>query len=217
MPIAEKLLAHFEPDEFYHIICKSIDGKKLFSTDANRMFFLNRYNEFSNGFADTYAYCLLDNHVHWLIKTLPEDTIIGLLRKSTTCTQTQTKFINVECTFHELIEQQFNRLFISYSLAYNKSLGIKGHLFSRPFKRIAVANDQQLTQLIIYIHANAQKHGICNDFRTFKWSSYLSILSAKPTHLKRDEVLEWFGNREKYIEIHKDQSDYYYNNIFSGE
>ena len=45
-------------------------------------------------------------------------------------------------------------------------------------------------------------HGIENDFKKYKWSSYLSMLSQKPTNLKRKEVISWFGDREYFLELH---------------
>lgn len=218
MPISPKLLATFYPECTYHIICKSTEGRKLFSTDQNRFYFLQRYHEFLNDFTDTYAYCLLNNHVHWFIKTKSESAIQSVLEAGLAKpTITHQKFLLGECSFHELIEQQYNRFFIAYSLAYNISLGVKGHLFNRPFKRIEVENDGHFTQLIIYIHANAEKHGLVNDFNKHKWSSYRSILSDKPTHLKREEVLAWFGGREKFMQIHTDQVKHYYNYLHGEE
>ena len=216
MPISENLLAHFTPEGYFHIICKCIDGKTLFKTDENRSYFLKRYHDFLFDFADTYAYCLLDNHVHWFVKIKPEQELIQMLKKQLHLTITHKKFLENKCSFHELIEQQFNRFFISYSLAYNISLSIKGHLFSRPFKRIELSDDAHITQLIIYMHANAQKHGICKDFSTYRWSSYSSILSDRYSSLKRAEVLEWFGGRERFIDIHQQQASNF-RHLFSGE
>jgi putative transposase len=215
----KQLLAEFQETSFYHIICKAIDGKKLFLNDDNRQYFFKRYQDFSSGFIDTYAFCLLDNHVHLLIKTNSEKAIlahINQLDKEKT-TSTYKRFIQQECSFHELIEQQLNRFFISYCLSFNKVNNIKGHLFNRPFKRIEIKDNSHLTQLFIYIHANAMKHGIIKDFTTHKWSSYQAIISDKPTHIKREEVLEWFGGRERFITAHIEMSDYFYDHPLGGE
>lgn len=217
MPVPQKLLASFSPGEIFHVICKSIDGKKLFLNDANRALFLRRYIDLTNGFVDTYAYTLINNHVHWLIRIKSEAEIKTLLFNIIRPTSTQRNFLSGECSFHELIEQQFNRFFISYSLSFNNSQAIKGHLFNRPFKRIIIENDEHFSQLVIYIHVNAQKHGIVKDFRYFKWSSYHAIISEKESRVLRTEVLEWFGGKDRFIEIHKNQQEYYYQHIHSGE
>ncbi len=41
----------------------------------------------------------------------------------------------------------------------------------------------------------------------YKHSSYYSILSDKPTLLKREEVLEWFGGKEMFVKYHKTQME----------
>ena len=217
MPLSKQLLATFEECNFYHIICKAIDEKKSFLTDDNRHYFLKRYQEFSTGFVDTYAFCLLNNHVHLLIKTTSEKEIIFNLNQTEKQTATHKRFLHKECSFHELIEQQFNRLFIAYSLSFNKMNRIKGHLFNRPFRRIVVKDNAHLTQLLIYIHANAKKHGILNDFTTFRWSSYQAIISDRPTHVQRQQVLDWFGGRERFIVSHQEMAEFYYKHLLEGE
>jgi REP element-mobilizing transposase RayT len=217
MPPSKQLHATFHESAFYHIICKSIDGKKLFLNDENRHYFLKRYLEFSTGFVESYAFCLLNNHVHLLIKTNSESEIIAHLNQTVIHTATHKRFLNKACGFHELIEQQFNRLFIAYSLSFNKMNNIKGHLFNRPFKRIAIRDNAHFTQLLVYIHANTMKHGILKDFTNYRWSSYRAIITDQPTHIQRQQVLDWFGGRERFIVSHKEMADFYYNHPLSGE
>lgn len=219
MPIANYLLSSFQEQSFYHVICKSISGKKLFLNDENKRYFLERYQYFLNDYLETYAFCLLDNHVHWLIKIKSAAEIVDFLKTMSIERQTIThkKFLQKECDFHELIEQQFNRLFIGYSLALNKKHDVKGHLFHRPFRRICIADDMHLTQLYVYIHANPLKHGITKDFFTFKWSSYQAILSNSATNIQREKVLDWFGDREQFINAHKEMAAFFYEHELGGD
>jgi hypothetical protein len=129
----------------------------------------------------------------------------------------QKKFLNSEISFEEELEFQLKDFFISYSLAFNKMYNRSGSLFINPFRRVLVNKDTHFTQLIIYIHANTLKHSIYKDFQNYKWSSYQSILSNKPSLVKRDEVMEWFGNRDEFIKVHKEAGKYYYENPFSIE
>ncbi|WP_221390371.1 hypothetical protein [Dyadobacter sp. NIV53] len=73
-----------------------------------------------------------------------------------------------------------------------------------------IEDEQHFTQIVIYQHANVVKHGILKSFVGYPWSSYNSLLSVKPTILQRDEVLEWFGGREEFIRIHREQTEYFY-------
>ena len=110
-----------------------------------------------------------------------------------------------------LLELEWKRFFTSYSMAFNKQQNRRGNLFHRPFKRTEINKESHFIQAIIYIHANAQHHKLCKDFTFHKWTSWHTMLSDKPTTLKRNEVLEWFGGLQKFIEIHKAMTEYYYN------
>ncbi|MFT5915757.1 MAG: putative transposase [Bacteroidia bacterium] len=76
-----------------------------------------------------------------------------------------------------------------------------------PFERIPVENDAYFSNLVHYIHFNPQKHGFIDDFRDYPYSSYHSHLSMKNTLLKREEVLDWFGNRSEYRLFHQQDID----------
>lgn len=97
---------------------------------------------------------------------------------------------------------QFHRLFTSYAKAINKQEGRVGSLFQRPFKRIEIASTQYLSNLVFYIHANPQLHGITDDFRQYPWSSYNAILSKQPTKLQKDSVINWFNDKDNFIYYH---------------
>jgi len=116
-----------------------------------------------------------------------------------------------EITLSILIERTFKRFFQSYSLAFNKRHGRKGNLFYKPFKRVKIKNDNQFTMALIYIHANAAKHGLVKDFTSYEWSSWHSIISNQPTLLLRDEVIKWFGSIEVCIKSHRELAASYYN------
>jgi len=108
---------------------------------------------------------------------------------------------------HDLVSHQFRKFFQSYAMAFNKEQNRIGTLFQTPFKRVLVKDDLYFTQLVYYIHSNPQHHHLTNDFRKWKWSSYDRILLDKPSALKKQEVIEWFGNKEAYViyhmELHK--------------
>jgi putative transposase len=227
MPVPQKYLADFEEGCIYHIYNRTNNNEKLFLSDDNRVFFLKRYKELLSPFTDTYCWCLLPNHFHLLIKVKSEDTIITYLQSKPKAelTITEKKFLAQKVanfskvgnpdqqsviTLSQLLEQTFKRFFQSYALAFNKQHSRQGNLFYKPFKRVLIEKDTQFTMAIIYIHANAAKHKLVKDFTTYAWSSWHSIISNQPTLLLRDELLDWFGNVEIIIKIHKEQAEYYY-------
>jgi putative transposase len=206
MAKTEHYYTQFEAGNYYHVYNRTVDKGKLFANAGNYMFFLKKFDEYLSGFVNTFAYCLLGNHFHWLIGVLPEDEIRTNLEKFEKSDSgkkiVQNKKQNSDKTVHEIVSHQFKKFFQSYAMAYNKQQDRVGTLFQTPFKRAWIDNDEYFTNMIFYIHANPQKHGFVDDFKNYEWSSYQRILMEKPTKLRKREVLDWFGGKDAYLKFH---------------
>jgi hypothetical protein len=58
---------------YYHIFNRGNNGEILFAERRNYRFFLQRYAQHIQPVAVTYAYCLLPNHFHFVIRTRTEE------------------------------------------------------------------------------------------------------------------------------------------------
>lgn len=170
------------PGNMYHIYNRGNNREPIFKEPRNYLFFLGIWKKYIAPVADTYVYSLQPNHFHFLINT--KESIDEVQQEKS-------------------IKQAFSNCFNSYAKSINKAYGRTGSLFQERFGRKLIDTDNYLTQIIFYIHSNAQKHGITHDFTKYPYSSYSSILSEKTTMLKREEVLEWFGSKEQFIEFHQ--------------
>ncbi len=218
MPISEKFQADFCESCVYHIYNRTSNKELLFLNDENHSFFLRKYDEYLSPYLETYAWCLLPNHFHLIVKVKPVPLVIDHLNSSDgKLSTTEQNFKKGLISLSELIEQSFKRFFQSYAQAFNKVNKRKGNLFYKPFKRRQIETDNYFTQSIIYTHANPVKHKLTKDFRTWKWSSWSTYMSKSATKLRRDEVVEWFGSREEFIRQHLELSDYYYDSEISIE
>ncbi|PWK22095.1 hypothetical protein LV89_03480 [Arcicella aurantiaca] len=219
----KKNIELLEPMRVYHIYNRGINGENIFKEERNYKYFLQKYAQYIEPIADTFAYCLLKNHFHIAIRTKSEAEIIEFyVRRKTKDSQykeVENTMSNADSdnvgkvqnladvkpnipSASHIISKQFSFLFNSYAQAINKGYSRTGGLFEEPFRRILVNNDAYFTELIYYIHHNPQKHGFVNDFRTYSHSSYHSHLSNALTKLKREEVLEWFGNNKEFERFH---------------
>lgn len=222
MPINAKYQASFEAEAIYHITARSNNQELLFRIDENRVFFLNKFQKYISPFANTLAWTLLPNHLHFVIQIKSIEVITNYLTSLTYNERTKVQEVFLEATdkaiiVERLIERQFNSLFTSYTKAFNAFYKRDGHLFNSPFRRCLVDNGLHLTRLIVYIHANIVKHKLADTFQTYKWSSYSSILSSQPTAVQRQFVLDWFGGKEAFIQIHQEQVDYYYSHELADD
>ena len=182
-----------EAEKIYHIYNRGINRENIFKEERNYRFFLKRYAHYLSKAVDTFAYCLLKNHFHLLIR----------IKSVAERTQIRDKpSIKGETTILIDPSRQFGHLFNSYAQTINKSYGRTGSLFEESFARIHVDNNVYFTNMINYIHTNPVKHGFTNDFTDYPHSSYQSHLSLKPSKLEREEVLEWFGGKEYFSNFH---------------
>lgn len=179
------------PGEKYHILSRAVGNEKLFLTEDNYRFFLARYKKYVSPVADTYCYCLLPNHFHFLIKIREDAAFFSRLGKQIPPEQLPA-----------VISWQFSKLLNSYAKAYNKAKFRKGALFIDSLRRVAIENDEQFGATVFYIHKNPVHHGYCDTLEKWRWSSYNGILTQKPTMALRDEVLDWFGGMKSFSDYH---------------
>ncbi len=182
-----------DPNCFYHIYNRGINGETLFKNERNYVFFLQKYSQYLCPFVDTYAYCLLNNHFHLLIRTKSEEAIKLLFTN-------ETKFGDKNLAWH--YSNAFASFFKSYAQAINKGYNRTGALFEEPFRRIKITNSGYLIEMVYYIHNNPQKHGFIADFRDYPHSSYRALLSTSETRLQREALLSWFGGVEGLKKFH---------------
>jgi putative transposase len=165
----------------YHVYNRTNNGEKLFLDDEHRQFFLSRYQRYMSPLVDTYAYCLLSNHFHFLIKVKPMKDLLQVSKD----TEKMMK--------GGLVSEYFRRFFISYTKAFNKSCGRYGNLFQRPFKRKLITDSDYFRRAVYYINYNPQKHGLEKNFMDYEWSSYYDLVNGKSVLLDTKTVMEFFG------------------------
>jgi REP element-mobilizing transposase RayT len=195
-------LASLTPGKFYHIYTRGINRENIFFVDRNYPYFLELYAKYIEPIATTFAYCLMRNHFHLLvrIKTEQEQTFEVLLSTSEQSREAETSKV-LDST------QQFSNLFNAYAKAINKAYGRTGSLFEGRFGRIEVTSKAYFANLVAYIHRNPQKHGFVEDSREYPYSSYSAILTTKPTRVKRADVLAWFGGQDAFQVLHQNEPD----------
>lgn len=210
MPIAEKYIAELEPGKVYHIYNRTNNKELLFRRTGDYLDFLKKITRFLSPFLGIYCRNLLPNHFHILAKLKEEEKIKHYLNTLTKKKPFERKYLKGEISFSELIEMEFKRFFISYSMGFNKRYGRKGNLFYRPFKRLRVTSAAHFTEAVIYIHANALKHGIVKDFTKYPWSSWHELIGDSDCFILKDDLIEWFGGLAEMIKAHMDLTQHYY-------
>ncbi len=182
------------PGNLYHIYNRGIDSCNLFTERDNYEYFLSLYDKYISHIADTYAWVLMPNHFHFLVRIKEESELVASLH--------QIGFENLSGVEVKPPHQYLSNLFNAYTKAFNKRTGRHGNLFERPFKRKLIDNEEYLKQVILYIHNNPVHHGFCSHPVEYPWSSYLTCISIKSTKLRREQVIGWFDNQANFKYLH---------------
>ena len=128
----------------YHIMLRGINKQVIFEDEEDNFKFLETLKKYKaiSGYK-IFAYCLMSNHVHLLLKVEKED--IDLIIK---------------------------RIASSYVYWYNWKYKRNGHLFQDRFKSEPVENDSYFLTVVRYIHQNPLKAGVCKSIDGYNFSSY---------------------------------------------
>ncbi|MDR3544030.1 MAG: transposase [Desulfosporosinus sp.] len=152
---------------------RGINRQSIFEDDEDYSRFLQTLQNYKekSGY-EIYAYCLMGNHVHLLLK-------VG----------------------KEPLEQIMRRICGSYVYWYNVKYERIGNLFQDRFKSEAVENDGYFLTVLRYIHQNPLKAGMVNSVEDYRWSS-LAEYMKRPKVVDVSFVLKLFDDkREKAVEL----------------
>ena len=127
----------------YHIMLRGANRQEIFHDDYDRSRFLDIVEKYKmQSKMNIYAWCLMGNHVHLLVKEGNEDISVTM-----------------------------KRIGVSYVWHYNWKYHTNGHLFQDRFRSEIVENSPYLLRVMRYIHQNPVKAGIVERAEDWKWSS----------------------------------------------
>lgn len=193
-----------EPDYFYHIYNRGINGTQIFESEDNYLFFLRKFNYFLLPVCEIYSYCLMPNHFHFVIR-VKSDKEIRLFAVDNDKKNDGFSEKGLH-SYDSIISKQFARFISSYSQAFNRfNKNRTGALLESPFKRIRITDEEYLRRSIVYVHQNPKK--LISKLEDYPFSSYRSLISDEETFLKSNEVIKVFDNVGNFIFCHQNEED----------
>jgi putative transposase len=180
------------PGFCYHIYNRGNNREDLFISRRDYLEFLYLVQRYVLPCVDLYAFCLMRNHFHMLlrIKTEPEWRLKQLL------TVDAQPFQPFEPS------RRLGDCFNAYAKRVNLRIDRVGSLFQKPYRRKCADSYAYLAGATRYIHRNPEMHGFVDDFREWPWSSYGLIVGQHESPICRDEVAAWFGGIDNLVTAH---------------
>ncbi len=164
----------------YHFFNRGVNKEDIFTCPEDYILFLRRFKEqvlsqplpvarrnsyrrkiLPPGLFEIYAYCLMPNHFHFLIKQVTEVPVSDL----------------------------FRRVMTGYSKVFNAKHDRVGALFQDQYKAVAIETDAQLQWVSAYIHQNPLAAGLTDDLDKWAWSSYLEYAGKRSGTLVNSRLI----------------------------
>ena len=167
----------------YHIYNRGNNRGRIFFELENYTYFMRLYKKYIAAIAELFAYCLLPNHFHLLLRI-----------------KDQGEFKDSRDGFVSAI---FGTFLGTYVKAVNKRYKRSGALFEGRYQRVVIGSENQLFNTLVYIHQNPQKHGYVSSFQSWPYSSYQYYITRDPGDLVSPSL---FYNPLLYnsiMELHK--------------
>jgi len=164
------------PWALHHVMGRGIERTNIFRIDRDRDDFLNRLgNQCMDGNLIVYAWCLLSNHFHLLVRT-----------------------------GRQPIFRSMKKLLTGYVVNFNLRHKRTGHLFQNRYKSIICEEDPYLLELTRYIHLNPLRAGMVGEVKelnNYRWAGHSVIMGRVERKWQDiDTVLGYFGRGRKAVE-----------------
>jgi len=185
----------------YHVYNRGVNREVLFKEERNYDHFLKLVQRHILSVADIYAYCLLRNHFHLLVRVRMQNEI---------------KRSAPRPLWRIPPGRAFGNCFNAYAKAVNAAYSRTGCLFERPFKRKVVSSPDYFRQLVVYIHRNPEKHGVAGRFFEWPYSSFERYSHDSDPFVELSTVLTSFGGFGSFTGAHFDPDILPPEKVFGG-
>ena len=165
--------------QYYHIYNRGVEKRNIFAGDENYRFLLRRIKEFLPEYSLTFiAYCLMPTHYHFLIRAEEDGSISPFIQ----------------------------RIFNSYTQAFNKQQNRSGTLFEGRAKSKIIDETSYLFHIARYLHLNPVRAGLTLKPEDWIYSNYREFIGLrKGTLYDAAFVREQFETPEEYRKFVEDE------------
>lgn len=212
-------------NNYYHIYNRANGSDNLFLDNSDYIRFLQFHEKYIPPIADTYAWALLPNHFHLLVRIKGEGVYkyakedikkLNADRAAGTATvmfkDVKWETIPVDSLVNDDMRQgkrkradpirHFSHLCNAYARYVNHKYNRHGSLFQRPIKRKLILSKRYKQNTLLYIHHNPVNHKFVRHIIDYPWSSFHDFLSFKQMTQQKQNVLDWFGGLDRFMEVH---------------
>lgn len=170
MPRATRLV---EDGGIYHILNRGNGRQRVFHKDGDYLAFLKLLGQMKDLYGiDLYAYCLMPNHFHLLVKAAQGDELSRAMQWFLT----------------------------THVRRYHQHYNSSGHLWQGRFKSFEVQGDEYFLTVARYIEGNPVRAGLVETALNWVWSSHRGRCGLQKELLIESLPVPWVGDWAKYVD-----------------
>lgn len=175
----------FSKTGFYHIMMRGINRERIFEKEAAKKEMLHTLaTKIRETDVGIYAYCVMDNHIHLLLKSEPQELAVFM-----------------------------KKLNGSFAMYYNREQRRVGHVFQDRYKSERVEDEEYFWGVTRYIHLNPVKAHLTKNAEDYQWSSMKDFLLGKSDVLAKEALAlkqDNFKDNKSFLEMHEKEDMHIY-------
>ena len=169
----------------YHVTNRGINKLPIFNSNRGKTRFQNLLKKYKEEYdVQIYAYCIMSNHFHLLIKADLEE-----------------------------LASFMAKILAAYAIYYNQFHQRKGYVFEGRYKSQCIETESYFWNCLRYIHRNPIKANICKTIDGYKYSSMGEYYKEKSVEIIIDnttiKMIKEKFNKKEFYEFHKEETDKY--------
>jgi len=175
-----------EPGATYHIYNRGNNGQDAFFDAKNYKFFIRKMTSYLPVIGEVYAYCLMRNHYHIVLRIKEKNELPEKYQKNPS--------------------QVISNLLNSYVKLINLTTHRTGSLFEKTFERKRITTEAYLKKVVLYVHLNPEKHKVTDSFLDYPYSSAHHYKEESSFFINTDYIFNEFGGKENFWFVHKNKA-----------
>jgi REP element-mobilizing transposase RayT len=194
-----------EEMNYYHIYNRGAGKASIFFNEYDYRLFIEKYFYYLFVSAETYAWCLLENHFHLMIRVRSiEEQYFTFKNIKSDVPKYSFYGDHYNSPKPYSVSKQLSHLFNSYTKTINSKSNRSGTLIEGSFKRKKIMDENHLLHIICYIHRNPIHHRITANYSDYPYSSYQHVLYGDLHLIDSETTTDRFGGTNNYISAHNE-------------